>query len=110
MHGIPKNRCRRSESGAKARPKVRRVYPTRPGAATNGEAVFGSKTAISASPHRDRLPIPCLHLSLADDRPFPVPEHLFGAAGELFCPSGADARSQPPADQAEPGLGDPPWA
>ena len=46
-------------------------------------------------------------LSLGHDRPFPVPEHLFGAAGELFRPRGADPRRRPAADQAEPGAGGP---
>ena len=55
----------------------------------------------------NRLPIPCPRLSLGHDRPFPVPEHLFGAAGELFRPRGPDPRRRPPADQAEPGPGRP---
>ena len=108
MHGIPKNRCRRSESGVKARAKLRRVYPTQRGAATNGGAVFGSESEpFRQARDRNRLPIPCPRLSLGHDRPFPVPEHLFGAAGELFRPRGADPRRRPPADQAEPGPGRP---
>ena len=58
---------------------------------------------ISARTVPNRLPIPCPRLSLGHDRPFPVPEHLFGAAGELFRPRGPDPRRRPPADQAEPG-------
>ena len=55
----------------------------------------------------NRLPIRGARLSLGHDRPFPVPEHLCGAAGELFRPRGADPRRRPPADQAEPGAGGP---
>ena len=47
---------------------------------------------------------PRSRLSLGHDRPFPVPEHLCGAAGELFRPRRPYPRRQPPADQAEPAL------
>ena len=62
---------------------------------------------ISARTGPNRLPIPCPRLSLGHDRPFPVPEHLFGAAGELFRPRGPYPGRRPPADQAEPGAGRP---
>ena len=65
--------------------------------------VLGSETR-DFRPHR---PEPFAYsgprLSLGHDRPFPVPEHLCGAAGELFRPRGPDPRRRPPADQAEPG-------
>src|SRR5258708_17131741 len=95
------------EWGAKARAKCGRVYPSRRGAATKAGAVLGSKTVISRMEAPNRLPIPGRRLSLAHDRPFPVPEHLFGAAVELFRPGSAHASGLPAADQAEPAAGAP---
>src|SRR3977135_178159 len=95
------------ESGAKARAKCGRVYPSRRGAATKAGAVLGSKTVISRMRAPNRLPISRPRLSLAHDRPFPVPEHLFGAARDLFRPRGADPGGFAAADQAEPAAGAP---
>src|SRR6478736_5321017 len=64
--------------------------------------VSGSGSEISAAIKPNRLPIPCPRLSVGHDRPFPVPEHLFGPAGDLFRPGGPYPRGGSPADQAEP--------
>ena len=54
---------------------------------------------------QDRLSIPRAYLSSSHDGPFPLPEHLYGAAGELFRPRGADPGRRPAPDQAEPAAG-----
>ena len=46
-------------------------------------------------------------LSWGHDGAFPLPEHLCGAAGELFRPRGADPGGRAAADQAEPAAGGP---
>src|SRR6266571_4676286 len=79
------------------------VYPTRPEAATDGRACFmpqkpdfRPRTGFSVpEPGSNRLPICAPRLSLGHDRPFPVPEHLFGAAGELFRPRGPHPGRRP---------------
>ena len=107
MHGIPKNGCRRTGIGGRKPARSAAGFTrARRGAATKAGAVLGPKTAIS----RDRKPrtvcqFPaCAYLD-GHDRPFPVPEHLCGAAGELFRPGGADPGGRPAADQAEPAAG-----
>ena len=82
------------ESGAKAGPKCGRVYPRRTGRGNRSEAdrhVSGSKNRCLSRAYLGAM-----------TRAFPVPEHLCGAAGELFRPRGADPGRRAPADQAEP--------
>ena len=70
--------------------------------------LFCAPGATFPAPARPkRLPIPQPRLSWGHDGPFPVPEHLCGAAGELFRPRRPDPGRRPAADQAEPGAGGP---
>ena len=97
------------ESGAKGPARSAAGF-TRAGAGRQPRrgAVLGPKTAISCigspEPFAYSAGAPIL---MAHDRPFPVPEHLCGPAGELFRPGGADPGGRPPADQAEPAAGRP---
>src|SRR4051812_43365973 len=90
--------------GGKSRSEVAEGLPEGAKGGNQWPGLFYARNARFAhSTGPNRLPIPRPRLSLDYDRPFPVPEHLFGAAGELFRPRGPDPRRRSPADQAEPG-------
>ena len=115
---FPKTDVGEVESRPKARPRRVRVYPTRSGAATECGADFGRQNR-RRDLKTERKPGHPLAMAQGDclfpgrayleahDSPFPVPEHLYGAAGELFRPRGADPGRRPAADQAEPAAGGP---
>ena len=88
-----------------------RVYPTRLRRGNRMRGLFWASEPRRkcARRHHPRKPIVYSRprLSLSHDGPFPVPEHLCGAAGELFRARGADAGRRSAADQAEPGAGRP---
>ena len=109
MHGIPENGCRRIESGGQRPPEVRAGFTRgRAGRQPNGGACFAPQNAH----FRQHRPEPFAYSRgraylVGHDRPFPLPEHLCGAAGELFRPRRADPGRRAAADQAEPAAGGP---
>ena len=64
------------------------------------------RTRRRLRPQTDCLIPPHAYLD-GHDGPFSLPEHLCGAAGELFRAGGADAGGRTPADQIEPAAGAP---